>query len=227
VGVGRDFAKDATTMLVIFSGAWAESGPPPFEFTALTSQMPVKRLFVRDVQGVWYHKGVPGFGGTVDEVRESLRLVLGDHEIERLVVMGNSRGGYAALLFGTLLQADLVLAFAPQTVIDREWLSTIGDDRWDHSLDLLERHGGPDRRYVDLAEALPRDGRGKTEYRIHYNAASPADESHALRLRGLPNLELVAHDAGGRAVVRWLRVNEKLMPIFRTALDIGTTSGDR
>jgi hypothetical protein len=104
-------------------------------------------------------------------------------------------------------------------VLDRAWLSGIGDDRWDHSLGLLEDLGGPDPRYVEVGDAIARDRRGKTAYTVHYNESSSADERHAEHLRGAPGLELVAHPAGGRAVVQWLRVSERLMPIFRSAVE--------
>jgi pimeloyl-ACP methyl ester carboxylesterase len=218
IGVGRDFAKPSTTMLLVFSGMPSgDAGPPPFEFTALTSRLPAKRLFVRDVQGIWYQHGVPGFGRSIDEVVASLRLVLGEQEVKRLVVCGYSAGGYAALLFGTLLQADLVVAFAPQSFLDREWLASVGDDRWDRALDLLESLGGPDDRYVDLRAALSRDSRGGIRYDVHYDGSFPADAPHAARLAGIPGLELYEHPSAGFSLIRSLRVTGDLSRILRSA----------
>jgi pimeloyl-ACP methyl ester carboxylesterase len=218
IGVGRDFAKPSTTMLLVFSGMPSGgAGPPPFEFTALTSQIPAKRLFVRDVQGVWYQHGVPGFGRSIDEVAASLRLVLGEQELKRLVVCGYSAGGYAALLFGTLLQADLVVAFSPQTFLDRGWLASIGDNRWDQALDVLDGLGGPDARYVDLRAALSREPRSEIRYDVHYDGSFPADGQHVARLDGTPGLELYEHPSAGFSLIRSLRVTGDLRRIFRTA----------
>jgi pimeloyl-ACP methyl ester carboxylesterase len=217
IGVGRDFAKPSTTMLVLFSGIAPGAGLAPFAFTALTSQLPVKRLFVRDVQGVWYHHGVPGFGSSIDEVAASLRVVLGEQDVKRLVVCGSSAGGYAALLFGTLLQADLVVAFGPQTLLDREWLASAGDNRWDQALDVLDGLGGPDPRYVDLRAALSREPRGEIKYDIHYDRSFPADAQHAARLDGTPGLELYEHPPAGFSLIRSLRVSGDLRRIFQSA----------
>ena len=41
-------------------------------------------------------------------------MILDEQDVERLVMIGSSAGGYAALAFGALLQADLVLSFSPR-----------------------------------------------------------------------------------------------------------------
>jgi pimeloyl-ACP methyl ester carboxylesterase len=214
-GVGRDFANPSTTVLIAFAGMADKLAVPPFEFHPLTSGMPVKRLFVRDIHRAWYHRGVPEFGEHIEDVAASLRALLDEEGVEHVVVTGNSAGGYAALVFGALLEADTVLAFAPQTSLDRSWLTRIGDHRWDLYLDELERVGRVDDRYVDLDVALARDHNGATTFEVHYPTSDSADEHHSLRLDGVPGLELHPHSQGEHNLIKDLRDSGELQRIIR------------
>ena len=218
VGVGRDFAMQSKTIFIVFSTISEAHAPPPFEFLAASSRVQVRRLFVRDVKRVWYHHGVPGLGNRVDVVAKSLRAILDEQGAERVVVIGYSAGGYAALLFGALLSADLVFSLEPQTCIDRGWLAEIGDERWTPALDRLDGLGGADERYVDLREVLARERRGETRYELHYNALFEADEQHAGRLEGIPGLELHRREPDGLNIVRSLRRSGELERIFGDAV---------
>ncbi len=127
--MGHELTSDSGTMLIAFA-AMSHLRPAPFHFFEATTGLPVKRLFVRDPSLIWYQRGLPGFGDTIDEVAGSLRMIISEQGVERLVVIGSSAGGYAALAFGCALEADLVLAFSPQTTLDRGWLDEVGDERW-------------------------------------------------------------------------------------------------
>jgi esterase/lipase len=41
------------------------------------------------------------------------------NKYDNICFIGNSMGGYAAILFGTLLNIDNIISFAPQTFIDK------------------------------------------------------------------------------------------------------------
>lgn len=147
---------DSRTLLIAFGGMNQEVGIPPFEFFSLAEDIPVKRLFVRDLRQAWYHRGLPGHGTTFASVAETLRELIAAHRVERLVLTGNSAGGYAALAFGALLDADAVLAFAPQTILDLKALASMRDHRWDDYLKPLVANDALDARWVDLRPALAR-----------------------------------------------------------------------
>ncbi len=136
-----DMDSDSHTLLLIFGGLGSDAGVPSFEFGSITREIPVKRLFVRDVHQAWYHQGMPRHGRTFASMAESLSELLAPHDIDRLVVAGNSAGGYAALVFGTLLGADAVLSFAPQTVLNCDMLAEMDDHRWDWRLGRSHRKG--------------------------------------------------------------------------------------
>lgn len=218
VGLVTDFTADSDTVLMAFGGMALQIGMPPFEFFSLTGGMPAKRLFIRDVHQAWYQRGVPGHGDTIDDLAARLRELLDEARARRLVVAGNSAGGYGALLFGTLLGADRVLAFSPQTFLDQDALWAIGDHRWDVKLRRLEAAGGADPRFVDLGASLPELANGRTRYDVHYAATLMSDEHHAERVAGIPGLTLHGHPRGGHSVIRLLRRTGELEQLIIDAI---------
>ena len=222
LGVGHELTSPSRTMLLAIAAA-SHNRPPPFHFFEFTSGLPVKRLFVRDPDRVWCQHGVPGFGDTIDAVAGSLKMLLDEQDVERLVVIGSSAGGYAALAFGALLEADLVLSFAPQTILDRAWREEVGDLRWNGYFNTLDALGGPDPRWVDLRVALPRELHPRTVCELHYPALFEDDARHAERLAGVEGVKLVAHERGYHNFIQGLRNRGELTEIFRSA---GLAVGD-
>jgi pimeloyl-ACP methyl ester carboxylesterase len=216
LGVGHELTNPSRTMLVAFA-AMSLSKPPPFHFFEFTTGLPVKRLFVRDPALVWFQHGLPGLGTTIDEVAASLKAIVDEQEIDRLVMIGSSAGGYAALAFGSLLEADLVLSFSPQTILDRAWMDEAGDSRWPRHFKSLDALGGPDPRWVDLRDALPRERRAGTAYEVHYPSGNEQDARHAERLAGLPGVRMVGHERGYHNFIQGLRDQGELAEILRSA----------
>src|SRR5271166_7076021 len=85
-----DMGRDSSTLLVAFGGMAGQLGMPPFEFFKATGEIPVKRLFVRDLHQAWYHRGIPGYGSSLEGAAAALGELIAAHDVERLVVAGNS-----------------------------------------------------------------------------------------------------------------------------------------
>jgi hypothetical protein len=115
--IATDFSTDSRTLMVTFGGTAGGVGIPPFEFFKITSEFGVERLFVRDLEQAMYHRSLPGMGHGPEGVVQYVKQKATEQNIERLVVMGNSGGGSASLLFGALLDANSTYAFSPVTFI--------------------------------------------------------------------------------------------------------------
>lgn len=76
-----------------------------------------KHFFI-DHHGKWYHEGLLGITTNIEDTI----LYISDqiNNYEKVIMIGISAGGYAAILFGSLLYADTVLAFHPQTRISKK-----------------------------------------------------------------------------------------------------------
>lgn len=216
--VSFDRRSDSRTLLVAFGGMRGQIGMPPFEFFRATGSIAVKRLFVRDLLQAWYHRGVPGYGSGIADTAEALRSLIEPEQPERVVVAGNSAGGYAALAFGALLGADVSLAFAPQTVLDPDVLADWDDHRWDDQLLGLVTDGALDGAWTDLRSALPRAATGSTSYEVHFDESFGLDRAHAERLSGVDGVRLHPRAGGAHGIAREMRESGELEAILRQAL---------
>lgn len=211
-------SPDSHTLLIAFGGQGGAMGMQPFEFLTITEGFPTKRLFVRDLNRAWYHQGIPGGGSTIPEMAESLERLIAQHEVDRLVVTGVSGGGYAALAFGTLLGADLAVAFSPQTVLDLNVLATMDDHRFDPRLEELAATNGLDPRWMDLQRVLSGARCADTHYELHFDRTFRPDRLHAECLADLDGAQLHGHEGGGHNIARSLRDAGKLKPVLWRAL---------
>lgn len=220
VPVCSDMSSTSRTLLIAFGGVAGRIALPPFEFFSMTAKIPVKRLFVRDLHQAWYHHGVPTYGSTIAAVGESLRQLIASERIERLVTVGNSAGGYAALVFGTLLDADKVLCFAPQTTIDPDTLSGMNDQRWTSKLRSLEAAGVLDPEWTDLRRALSEVHCGtNTRYDIYFDESFRADRLHAERLAGIDGVQLHGLQGARHAIAHAMRATGELERVLLGALN--------
>ena len=108
----------SATLIVSFSGQGLGFGTlPRFEFVNfLNKHYPdTNKHFYLDKHSGWYHQGIDGISSNVDETLAYLRKEIAPYK--RVVFLGSSAGGYAAILFGSLLHVDIVIAFKPQTYL--------------------------------------------------------------------------------------------------------------
>lgn len=78
----------------------------------------VKRyIFVRDLYKQWYISGINSDVNSIDKLIELLADLTSGY---RVITVGSSAGGYAAVLFGVLLKAEKVFCFAGQWDISEQ-----------------------------------------------------------------------------------------------------------
>lgn len=109
--------NDSDTLIVSFAGnAKKFGGIERFEFVQfLEKYFPqLNKHFYIDTYINSYHNGIFGISNNIDETVCYLK-----NEIEKyknVIFLGSSAGGYAAILFGSLLNITSVIAFIPQTI---------------------------------------------------------------------------------------------------------------
>ena len=72
-------------------------------------------FFFMDPEKVWYHNGIPGITSSISETTAYLKNIISKGNYKKVICLGVSSGGYAAILFGSLCKATAVIAFTPQT----------------------------------------------------------------------------------------------------------------
>jgi pimeloyl-ACP methyl ester carboxylesterase len=214
--VATDFETESDRLLIAFGGIKGFKIIPPFEFLNLTRELPTRKIFLRDFDQVWYQNGLTGVAGDVDGIASFLRETIRAQRIRRVVMIGNSMGGYASILFGALLDVDAVIAFAPQTYIDF-WkrLFTL-DVRWRAQIRKAQQ-AGCNPAYLDLRSLLREWPERKGAYHLYYSAFDPFDTLHALNVIGR-GVSLHPYAQGGHKLVRHLRDSGALKRILLDAL---------
>jgi pimeloyl-ACP methyl ester carboxylesterase len=213
--------SNPSILIAVFSGARGFWGSRRFEFAHTTDSLNYSRILCRDPYGVWYHDGI---GGEVQGIR---RLVdcMRDH-IEKLapetmLFVGNSVGGYAAMLFGHLLGADAVHAFAPQTCLLPDYVKK------HRRLDRQEKVEAYDRLWAsreaewdwfDLNAVLEHHN-GRTTYFVHHCEDSESDRSAAAWVAEREGVMTCTYPCGGHGVARHIAKERLLYNILRPDLE--------
>jgi len=120
-----EIIKDAQILVVSFSGNGLNNigNLPTFEFkNFLTSTFPsISLLFLKDNNVAWYNKGIENISSDVESTLIFLRKKIS--AFEKVIFIGSSSGGYAAILFGSLLNVNMVIAFRPQTLVSEKFIN--------------------------------------------------------------------------------------------------------
>ncbi|MBD2097388.1 cupin-like domain-containing protein [Trichocoleus sp. FACHB-591] len=208
--------------LIISFGFVSWDGLPQFDFYGRTKKLaqlaakPINRILVRDLSNSWYQRGIPGLGHTVNEVVDSLKQLIVQIAPSKVIMIGQSMGGYAAIMFGQLLGADQIITFGPLSCLDSAQAIAMGDTRWLSIMEALETNP-PSVRYFDLP-TLCQTSPHTPDIRIFYgkkpDPETPGtvnlDNLHASRFNALPNCTIQAFEESGHAIVKYL-VDHKLM----------------
>lgn len=202
--------------LIISFGFVDWTNPPIFDFFGRTKKLEdrigqrLNRILIRDVVNSWYHRGVPGLGTHVDEVAATLRGLVRSIGPSEVITIGQSMGGYAAILFGMLLDADRIVAFGPLSHLDPVEAERYGDRRFLPVMEQL-RDDPPKSGYYDLVElGKAVDYRGDlhvlfgTHPGIDDGVSGNLDAIHAFRLAKLPRVTLHPYSQSVHAVIQWL-----------------------
>jgi pimeloyl-ACP methyl ester carboxylesterase len=218
-GVRLGLSSPGDPVLVAFGGISGGMAMPPFEFLKLSEGIRSNTIFVRDPRRAWYHLGVPGLGRDIDGCASTLDHLIAAQRPRRTVMVGNSAGGYAALLFSRLVsRVETVLAFSPQTFIDRGRRFAHMDRRWRRELRGVYANPMASRCYFDLRSTLrPTDGR-TIQTHIFVAADDRLDRLHAGRVASIPGVEVHQLPAGGHSVIRILRDQGTLKSIVEASL---------
>ncbi|MFD1330642.1 hypothetical protein ACFQ4O_01355 [Methylopila musalis] len=104
----------SSELIIVFSSVNSNG----FSFYKSFDGNDASKIFLRDPFDQWYQKGINEQIGSVHALADRIKEIKNHLSAKRVVCVGSSMGGYAALLFGSLIRADAVFACSPQTVLD-------------------------------------------------------------------------------------------------------------
>lgn len=163
------------------------------------------RILVRPASKAWYHDGVPGLGTTLQETAAALGKIVQAIKPSHVTTFGASTGGYAAVAFGSLLQADRIVALSAELQL-----------MLPGSRSARDLSGAP-RKFGDLLPHLQDRKPGSV-----WLVATEAEivELHgAVRAAALPAVQAVAVRNTPHLTARSIDADDSWMRLFAAALD--------
>jgi esterase/lipase len=164
--------QKSKTVFVSFAGyALKYGGIPKKEFATFLGKhfSHIDAQFYIDFKCKSYHYGITDITNNVEETVEYLKEQLKNYD--KIICLGVSAGGYAALLFGSLLNAHSVIAFIPQTLLK-------GEDKLEKYKDLKEFINDTTRYYLFADDSV------KDPSNCHH-------VSQCLRIANISNVQVI------------------------------------
>jgi hypothetical protein len=197
-----EWGEDASVVVIAFTGGAAKLMLPVYEFFDTTKSLGYSRILLRDQYHRHYHRGIdnqrPDFPSLIGYLREEIERL----SPKKILCIGTSSGGYAAIRAGHELGADYVHAFAPQT---GDLPAGLGAPKRRYRLwplkNGLSRHSGT--KFIELSRLL-KDWNRKTIYYVHYGRGCRSDRYHAERLLRAPGVVSIGYPSDAHLIAIFL-----------------------
>lgn len=193
---------DGSTLIIAFAGGSQTLDVPVYQFFETTKTLGYDRILLRDKHYMFYHHGVDRKRRDWPSLLAYLEREIARLKPKRVISLGVSSGGYAALIAGHHLGVDFVHAFSPQTkiAIDPEGIRNARHsfNRWRIAISKRVY-----REALDLVPMLQR-WNGKTRYFVHYGSGHPVDARFAERIAPLPSVTTLGYPCDAHAVAIFL-----------------------
>jgi hypothetical protein len=172
-------------VLIIFSGLSDNFAVPPPTFDRFLAALGASAIFMSDKNRLCFAAGAKGMGLNFDQTIAYLREKLAELQCTRLVTLGTSAGGYAAMLYGLNMRAHTVLGFGSVTNATPEYLST--DPRGRLAAKRAARQVEP--KNLDVRPRIV-DPANTTDVHLYYGEGMEVDSRNSKHLEGLPRVAL-------------------------------------
>lgn len=160
--------NNCDNLIIAFAGnALKFTGMPRFEFHRSMTEMQLNAdiMYMKDSTSSWYLGNLSGVGQTFDDTLKFLSRIISQYKT--VIFMGCSAGGYASILYGSMLKIDTVIAFSPQTnlkyIIDNMEQTNFGDP---FIKNLYKNHNEQFNKYGNLRNVI----NDSTQYYVQYSA---------------------------------------------------------
>ena len=212
-----DFELDADILVLSFVGFNGFLGGVFYnKYPLITNDINTNKIFIHDKKNSWYHSGIPNHTKNIEETIEFIKRLTESKKYKKIVCFGASMGAYMSLLIGKLLNVQKVVAFAPQTFLDKNNRELYNEDRWINSLDKLVTQTIK-KEYLDLNLLYKLQDNNTTNVEIHYAKNVELDVKHLDHLEN-KSINKIGYDINSHYVSIYLRDTKQLDDIIKGAL---------
>jgi len=217
--IDLEYIKKGANLPIVISfggsGLDPDTGESRYAMQKFLKDSRVSQISVRDQYTCWFHNGIRGVSTDVMSTVDRLKELIADSGSKRVLCTGSSAGAYAAILFGTLLNATGVIALCPQTLLKR------GIKCQAHGYLYLLKWAdgqGTKQQYADLLD-LPES---EVPIELVYGTDDFVDVFHAERMQSLNNVHLVPVAGNHGTAILATRNSGLLSRLFSDALNEST-----
>ncbi len=208
-----ELSENGSNLYVFFGGIAAGIAMPVFEFYNASKIINDHKIFLRDFSQSWYQNGLPSISNDIYSTAQFLTSQIEDIKPEKVYFVGNSMGGYAAILFGSLIGSVEVIAFAPQTFISPILRIRHRDNRWKKQIRSTYRKSFLKRKVWNLRPLLIRSSHNK-KVSVFVSKVDKLDHKHASHIADIEGVNIYEFEDGGHGIVKLLRDQGKLPAIM-------------
>ena len=203
------FIEPGLPLIISFAGLGDK-----YEFKKTLAHHSVNVIFLRDLSHQWYLNDLPTVGCGVSEISKFLSDRIIELKPPKVVAIGTSAGGFAAMLYGALLEVDVICVFSPQSFRSKLLCLLTWDYRWlDRVVDIYEGTK-MQPQYLDL-KPMMRNYKGSLS--MYYDQTNRLDNAHSKRIIGA-NISHHKFKFGGHNLVQELKKLGKLIHIIEEGL---------
>jgi len=189
--------KNSEKLLIIFSATGTK--PSKFNMWKLRDFIPHNLLYVRVPTNNWYQNGIPGIADNHVDTIEAIKNFVSELGIKEVFTCGSSMGAYGALLYGSILNCN-VLAFSPETQL-----------KLPHSRSTKMM---PKDAMVSFPNLKPMMKKSNAIFHIYTGEKDPVDLYCADRVKDLQNVNIVTFPADEHTVFRTLVFSDRFLPLL-------------
>ena len=202
LGTGTD------TLFVAFTGVGQGlGGIQTEEFIGTASRGNKSALFVIDKKRSWYNEP-----DVMSEALFHYKRIRTELNARRTVALGNSMGGFGAILFSGLANIDAAIAFSPQFSVHPDIVPQ--ENRWKEYRKQIGRF-----LYKDLSSSF----RHETRYYI-FNGDAPEEEMHFSHFPQRPNVTNIVFPGCYHEVARMLKTDARLSELISLCAEGATAA---
>jgi hypothetical protein len=209
--------RGSDTVVLAFSALQAHRTPTYDFYKTFENQIKnTDVIFIRDTENLWYQAGTQGAAGGFKEIIRHLREDIPHYK--RVIAMGASMGGYAALAVMPFMpRISTCLAIAPQAFIDEENRAKYGDERWSDRMTIINT-ALKRTVFYDLKPLYKQSYNGKRPVHILYGEDAYEDKVHAMHMKEFDGVNLIEVKGSDHSVGQTLKERGLLNDIINRAI---------